>query len=79
MRGRAVPQDQVLAEVEASCRVASKPVTPASLAETLAVHWQTAWYKLEGLTSQGVLVRDEFDEEGRRLTQPQWRYILDPM
>lgn len=79
MRGRAVPQDQILAEVEASVRGSLKPVTPESVAETLAVHWQTAWHKLEGLTSQGVLIRDEFDEEGRRLTQPEWRYILDPM
>lgn len=55
------------------------PVSPQELAERFDCHWQTIYNKLEGLVYQHVLIRDEYDEEGYRLTQPNWRYILDPM
>jgi len=55
------------------------PMTANEVATLLGCHWQTAHRKLEAGVHRHILIRDEYDEDGVRQPQPEWRYILDPM
>ena len=75
MRGKSVPQEAVLAEA-----TRFGVITPEKAAEILLCHWQTTWYKLEGLVQQGFLIRDEYNAQGMPEPQHRWRYaVVDPL
>lgn len=64
-------------EVVQLAQESTAPITVSSVAAHFDVSITTARRKLDGGMMRGLLLRDEYDEEGRKLRHEYYRYIAN--